>query len=209
MADFKSLNDLLKEHDSYEGENRRLKESNQKLRDDVVKWKRTARYDDLTGLMRRGTFDRLLERLVERSKRNNIPLSYVLVDIDHFKKVNDTYGHDKGDEVLKQVAYLLNSGVRLSDLACKKYTSRLGGEEMVIILPNTNINGAKIVAERLRKSIEDYFKKTQIKVTVSAGISSYIPEVGEGTSNIPEQLYKTADKKLYEAKEGGRNRVVY
>ncbi len=209
MPRVKSLKDIIQDHDVYEGENRRLKTSNEVLREEVLKWKRRARYDDLTGLMRRGTFDRLLNRLVERSRKNNIPLSYILVDIDHFKKVNDTYGHDTGDEVLKEVSQLLNSSIRDSDVAVRRYTGRIGGEEIALVLPSTDGKGAKIVAERLRKNIEDYFKHKKVKVTISAGVADYEPEEDLNSERIPELLYKEADGKLYKAKEGGRNRVVY
>ncbi|MCD4759769.1 GGDEF domain-containing protein [archaeon] len=198
----KPLKDIIDEH-------RELNERNKRLIKDVLKWKKTARYDDLTGLMRRGTFDTLMERLVQRSKRIGTPLSYILVDIDHFKKVNDTYGHDTGDEVLKEVSYLLNEGIRYSDIVARKFTGRIGGEEIALVLPGTDSKGASVVAERLRKSIEKHFKGKKVKITISAGVSSYTPEEGEGVSKVPLELYKTADKKLYEAKDSGRNKVVY
>jgi len=209
MPGYKSLREILDEHKDYEGTNRRLNTENERLRADVIKWKRVARYDDLTGLMRRGTFETLVEKLVQRSKRNNMPLGYILVDIDHFKKVNDSYGHDIGDEVLREVAHLLNQGVRVSDVATRKYAGRQGGEEMVLVLPNTDLEGAKIVAERLRESIEKYFKDKKVKVTISAGVSSYLPSGDDKPGKVLEGLYKTADTKLYDAKNSGRNKVVY
>lgn len=205
----KPLKEIIEEHEEYEGKNRRLEETNDRLRKQIINWKRQARYDDLTGLMRRGTFDRLVKKLVERSKKINAPLGYILVDIDHFKSVNDTYGHDVGDEVLKEVAYVLGEGVRESDVVGRKLAGRLGGEEMALLLPNTDVDGTKAVAERLRKAIQKHFKDKKVNVTISAGISEYIPEKGEGISGISEALYKTADEKLYKAKEGGRNKVVY
>ena len=126
-----------------------------------------------------------------------------LVDIDHFKKVNDTYGHDEGDKVLKEVAKVLADKVRDTDLIGSKIVGRYGGEEMSILLPNTDLEGAKIVGERLRKSIQEEFKGTKTKITISAGVSTYNPE------ESIEQLYKSADEKLYRAKDQGRNKVIY
>ena len=132
-----------------------------------------------------------------------------MVDIDYFKKVNDTYGHDVGDTVLQEVSKALNDNVRGSDFASRKIVGRLGGEEIMVALPNTGTEGAKIVGERLRTAISDLkFKNKGLKITISTGISTYHP--GKSLEeNLAEQLYKTADEKLYEAKEAGRNRVVY
>lgn len=209
VKDYKSLGDIVKDHDKYERRNSRLENSNEHLRDELFKWKRKAKYDDLTGLLRRETFNNILKRFIIRSNRTNTPLSYVLVDIDHFKKVNDTYGHDKGDEVLREVSDLLRQSVRDTDIATRKFVGRYGGEELVIVLPNTDSDGAKIVGERLRKRVEEHFKAKDFNLTISAGVSVYSPDSSEDGSEAVDDLYKTADEKLYEAKKTGRNKVVY
>jgi|TARA_Y100000034_G_scaffold6338_1_gene6982 diguanylate cyclase (GGDEF)-like protein len=192
----KPLHEIIDEH-------RKYGDQNKSLREELSKWKKKAKYDDLTGLLRRKTFDDLLEKFVKRADKFNLPLSYILVDIDHFKKVNDTYGHDEGDKVLKEVAKVLADKVRDTDLIGSKIVGRYGGEEMSILLPNTDLEGAKIVGERLRKSIQEEFKGTKTKITISAGVSTYNPE------ESIEQLYKSADEKLYRAKDQGRNKVIY
>jgi diguanylate cyclase (GGDEF)-like protein len=192
----KLLHEIIDEHRKYGDQNKSLKE-------ELSKWKKKAKYDDLTGLLRRQTFDDLLEKFIKRADKFNLPLSYILVDIDHFKKVNDTYGHDEGDKVLKEVAKVLADKVRDTDLIGTKIVGRYGGEEMAIILPNTDLEGAKVVGERLRKSIQEEFKDTKTKITISAGISTYNPK------ESIEQLYKSTDEKLYQAKDQGRNKVIY
>nr|MBA4405597.1 hypothetical protein [Nanoarchaeum sp.] len=209
VKDYKSLSEIVKDHDKYERRNSRLENSNEHLRGELFKWKRKAKYDDLTGLLRRETFNNILKRFIIRSNRTNTPLSYVLVDIDHFKKVNDTYGHDKGDEVLREVSDLLRQSVRDTDIATRKFVGRYGGEELVIVLPNTDSDGAKIVGERLRKRVEEHFKAKNFSLTISAGVSVYSPDSSEDGSEAVDDLYKTADEKLYEAKKTGRNKVVY
>ena len=213
--------EVLAAQEKYEGQNRRLLSDNQGLREEMLRWKRIARYDDLTNLMRRGTFETLMNRLVTRSRHTNTPISYILFDIDHFKKINDSLGHDGGDKVLQEVSYLLNGGVRVTDVAIRKFAGRIGGEEIALVLPNTTQEGARIVAERLRRSIEDHFKGTDFPVTVSAGVSTYDPEFARERGKIPQPaletaakivghyLYVTADSNLYQAKSEGRNRVVW
>lgn len=130
-----------------------------------------------------------------------------MTDIDFFKSVNDTYGHAVGDCVLKTVAKAIKKELREYDIP-----SRYGGEEFTILLPNTSLEEATVVAERLRSqiekksiNIEDYHIEgvSSINVTISVGVS-----IWKNTFDVPENLYQAADKALYEAKEGGRNRVV-
>lgn len=206
---YKSLKDIISDHDKYERRNVSLEKSNEVLREEVTKWKRKARYDDLTGLLRRETFNNILKRFITRSNRTNTPLSYVLIDIDHFKKINDSYGHDKGDEVLREVSDILRTSVRDTDISTRKFVGRYGGEEIVVVLPNTDVAGAKIVGERIRKKVEEHFKAKNLAVTISAGVSSYSPKSSEDESEVVDVLYKTADDKLYTAKKTGRNKVVY
>lgn len=157
--------------------------------------------DGLTGLYNRRQFEINLEQELNRSKRHPSDFSLAILDIDFFKKVNDTYGHQYGDYVLKKVAEIMKTSFRKTDLLY-----RYGGEELVIIMPETNIEGALIPVQRLRRMIEEYnfnYNNIQTKVTVSIGLSMNYQEFG-----TPSEILKSADEALYKAKEGGRNRVV-
>lgn len=128
-------------------------------------------------------------------------MSCIMVDVDHFKMINDTYGHDVGDKALKYIADIIRNGIRDVELV-----ARYGGEEFVIILPETNADSASIVAERLRKTIEDgsfLVEGRNLKLTISLGVSSF-PCKGIESS---QDIVKFADKALYKAKDGGRNRT--
>lgn len=158
--------------------------------------------DGLTGLHNRRYMESHLKTLLEESLQNGRSLSLLIADIDHFKKVNDTHGHDGGDAVLKEFSARFKRNTRGIDLAC-----RLGGEEFVIIMPDTELGRAYQVAERLRMQIaaEPFHvnAQTAIPVTASIGISTL-----EHVDDTPETLYKRADNALYAAKRSGRNRVV-
>ena len=166
-----------------------------------------ATLDALTGYNNRHQFEKRLKEATATAKRQNSNLCCIMSDIDFFKKVNDTYGHAVGDCVLKNVAKTIKKELREDDIP-----SRYGGEEFIFLLPNTSLNEAKIVAERLRKAVEN--KKInieeykiegvkEISVTISIGVSEYKKNMKD-----PEMLYKNADSALYNAKESGRNRVV-
>lgn len=166
-----------------------------------------ATLDALTGYNNRHQFEKRLKETTAASKRQNQPLCCIMSDIDFFKKVNDTYGHAVGDNVLKTVAKTIKKELREEDIA-----SRYGGEEFIFLLPHTNLDEAKVVAERLRSkvekkkiNIEEYNIEgiKEISVTISIGVSEF-----QKTDKTPEALYKNADLALYQAKEGGRNRVV-
>jgi two-component system, cell cycle response regulator len=181
----------------------RRKRFNDRLRASVKQTIELAVTDALTGLNNRRYLDNHLNVLFNRSMARGKPLSVLITDIDRFKQVNDTYGHDAGDEVLKEFANRIRSTVRGADLAC-----RYGGEEFVIIMPDTSPEVAAAVAERLRASVETSgftLKSTgeELKVTASFGIASRLSSV-----LTPDQLMKQADLALYEAKNTGRNRVV-
>ncbi|RTE66216.1 GGDEF domain-containing protein [Amphritea opalescens] len=123
-----------------------------------------------------------------------------MIDIDHFKEINDNYGHQSGDYVLKKLSEKITNRIRKSDIF-----ARIGGEEFTILLNNTPMDSAKVIAEKLRKLIEGtvfVLNNTPIKITISIGIA----ELNEENRSI-EDLYKKADKQLYAAKHGGRNRV--
>jgi diguanylate cyclase (GGDEF)-like protein len=157
--------------------------------------------DSLTGLYNRKHLMETLDKEVSRSQRHNHSFSFLVVDIDHFKKYNDTYGHLAGDEVLRRLASVFTGSIRSSD-----YAARYGGEEFIIILPETGIEQGVEAAERIRTKVaEEAFagEGELIKVTISVGVSSY-PENGEDA----ESVIRNADAALYEAKELGRNRVV-
>lgn len=158
--------------------------------------------DELTGLFNRRFYDQKIVAEYRRSKRNLTPLSLVLIDIDHFKAVNDTHGHLAGDECLVWVSeHIKNSLKRSADNAF-----RYGGEEFCLILPDTNGQGAIALAEVLRKRIAKQpclYKGIEIALTISSGISTYIQDV----DILPEQIFAGADKALYQAKDAGRNQT--
>ena len=181
----------------------RRKRYNDQLRDSVNQTIELAVTDALTGLNNRRYLDRHLKVLFERARVRGKPLSICITDIDRFKAVNDTYGHEAGDDVLKEFANRIRSTVRGADLAC-----RYGGEEFVVVMPDTSPETAAAVAERLRTAVEmNPFPirgaGVAINITASIGISSNV--WGAAT---PEELLRQADKALYEAKHAGRNRVV-
>ncbi|MDB5733835.1 MAG: response regulator receiver modulated diguanylate cyclase [Alphaproteobacteria bacterium] len=159
--------------------------------------------DQLTGLHNRRYMSRHLDTLMSNAKKGDRPLAFVIMDIDYFKQVNDTYGHDIGDEVLKEFAGRIAANTRGIDLAC-----RYGGEEFVVAMPDTDIAFATNIAERLRQSIETTPIKIsrapgQLNITISIGIARC-----EGASDTAETLLHRADQALYRAKRTGRNKVV-
>jgi len=158
--------------------------------------------DGLTGLYNHRFFRERLEVEIERTRRHNHSLSLIILDVDHFKHYNDTHGHPQGDELLRELADLLQKSIRKADLAC-----RYGGEEFAIILPETTKGTALALAERIRKAIADHpfpFRETQPlgAITVSMGVSTYPVDEKE-----IDKLIKKADDALYRAKDTGRNRV--
>lgn len=154
-----------------------------------------AIYDDLTGLYNFRFFTQAIEREISRSKRYGHPLTILLMDIDDFKKINDTYGHEKGNEVLKCLAETILESVRDSD-----YAARYGGEEFVLILPQTPPEEGFMVAERIRENISRH-QFDFGNVTVSVGVATNHESSGR------EGLLKRADMAMYAAKKNGKNRV--
>jgi diguanylate cyclase (GGDEF)-like protein len=162
---------------------------------------RLATTDGLTGLTNHRTFQENLAREVHRACRYGRPLSLVLMDIDHFKKFNDTYGHPVGDLVLREIAGCIRRSLRVNDLP-----ARYGGEEFAVIVPETDREGVIITAERIRTTIEAHRITTDsltLQVTVSLGCATLPVH-----ADTPSALIDCADKALYHSKETGRNRVT-
>jgi diguanylate cyclase (GGDEF)-like protein len=163
--------------------------------------KKEAIYDTLTNLFNRRHFEERLSAETQKAFGSESNLSMIMVDIDHFKKVNDTFGHDGGDKVLREIASLLKNSVRQHDTV-----ARYGGEEFVLLLPGAPLDPTNMVAERIRRLVENTpfdMGQTKIRITISLGISNFPIH----RMKSKEELVKMADLALYEAKRGGRNRV--
>lgn len=156
--------------------------------------------DPLTGLLNRRYLEERFSQEIERSKRYQFPLSFVMMDIDSFKSFNDTFGHQAGDEVLRETAHCIRRSLRNFDVA-----ARYGGEEFIVVLPETDVTSAMILAERLRKAVEQHFasERSRHPVTVSIGVSSL-----SKTLQNRHQVIRAADQALYAAKKRGKNCVV-
>lgn len=173
------------------------------LRDNLDHSLELAVTDQLTGLHNRRYMNGQLDALVKRAGLGGDPVSTLLIDIDHFKKINDGYGHDVGDEVLREFAVRLATNVRAIDLPC-----RFGGEEFVVVMPDTKLEDASRIAERIRLHVAGSPFRVMggselLTVTISIGVAATI-----GTEDKPETLLKRADEAVYEAKAAGRNRVI-
>jgi diguanylate cyclase (GGDEF)-like protein len=153
--------------------------------------------DKLTGLSNRRHFDEILLEEFDRAARRERPLSIMLIDVDNFKSFNDTFGHSAGDETLRRVARLLTDNKRLQD-----FVARYGGEEFVVLLPNTLEEGAMILAERIRKGVQNY-KWDLRPITISVGVCTFT-----GTEHTVAQYIEVADGALYLSKANGRNRAT-
>jgi diguanylate cyclase (GGDEF)-like protein len=163
--------------------------------------RKLATTDYLTGLFIRRQLFELGEKEINRAQRNGDPLSLMMLDIDHFKSINDTYGHAIGDEVLKKFSMLFRDSLRNIDIVC-----RFGGEEFVAILPDTDTQTATDVAQRLRLNVETSImpiEGKELKYTISIGLAV----LREKDISI-NQLINRADEALYHAKRSGRNQVV-
>lgn len=172
-----------------------------KQADELTIYMSEARTDTLTGLPNRRAFDEELGRRLSEWKRRQTPLSVMMIDIDHFKKVNDTYGHQAGDEILQQVANALSETVREADMV-----ARIGGEELAVILPGTGKAEAQIAANRCRCAIEQArceFQGQSLRVTASFGVACCMKD------ETDEQLLRRCDEALYAAKQNGRNRSFW
>lgn len=161
-----------------------------------MKLEKAALKDKLTGVFNRHYLDMIIEREMQLAEHNENSLSMVMVDLDYFKQVNDTWGHPKGDIVLKQTAQIISNGIRNSDILV-----RFGGEEFVILMPNTSKEGAIAASEKIRHEIENYNFPIEGKLTASFGVAEHI----QNESFLA--WYHRLDEALYRAKDGGRNRV--
>ena len=180
----------------------KLKRLQDELREMNARLEALSVTDALTGLANRRLLITRLDEEVRRARRTKVPLAVVMFDIDHFKEVNDTYGHPMGDVVLRNIGAMLNTSLRATDLA-----ARYGGEEFTLVLPYTDAVAALQVAETLRQKLaamDHLLGDATIRKTVSMGVSAR-----EGQAGVPdaEELLKRADEALYRAKQGGRNRV--
>ncbi|MEQ9004259.1 MAG: GGDEF domain-containing protein, partial [Pseudomonadales bacterium] len=171
------------------------------LRQVKQEMERLAHTDALTGLHNRRYFLRRMNEESERVKRHGHALSVLLLDLDHFKEINDTHGHDAGDRMLEQIARVIEASKRDSDVA-----ARLGGEEFALLLPETSVDGALRLAERLRVLIADTTISTvaaaSVGLTTSIGVATVSPSTPSAAA-----LLQRADRALYEAKRAGRNAV--
>lgn len=175
---------------------------NQEMRRAVKRMTEMSTRDELTGLYNRRYFMEVLEREMKGAKRYDRHLALCLMDLDFFKKINDTHGHPAGDEVLRAVARLLQEFSRESDIPC-----RYGGEEFVVVITDTAMENARLFCERFRKKLENHviqYQELSLRVTVSIGLAGYCPASGQSITTLLSQ----ADKALYSAKEQGRNRVI-
>lgn len=173
----------------------------ERLNIEVTQLRQQVIRDSLTGLFNKRYFDDALATEMERSRRNQLSTSLILLDIDHFKAINDQYGHVAGDFVLEQLAHVLRQTVRMIDIPC-----RYGGEEFAVILPSTPPMIACQVAERLREAVTETnisLDTNVVSVTASLGVSYY----SDDPHVAPQTLVERADRQLYLAKDSGRNRV--
>jgi two-component system cell cycle response regulator len=180
----------------------RLKQTHDDLIRKTAELERMCNTDSLTGLSNRRYLREALDLELSRSARYGRTVSFAMIDVDHFKQLNDTYGHQAGDHVLVRLSALLMQSVRKNDIV-----GRYGGEEIALILPETGLHGARILAERIRIAIAEQrivWERELLNVTVSIGLAS----ISVGQSETAEGLIRAADRALYRAKNAGRNCVV-
>ncbi|RMD46004.1 MAG: GGDEF domain-containing protein, partial [Aquificota bacterium] len=196
----KELHELKEQNLSLKKEVENYHKEIKHLQKELASARAEANFDFLTGLVNRKRFERAIEDAIKDFHKKNYPFSIIFVDVDNFKKVNDTYGHLAGDIVLKEIASIFKFYLRANTVV-----GRIGGEEFCILLPGVEIEDARNIAERLRKIIENREIKledgTVLKVTASFGITQV--KIGDTLKTILER----ADKALYKAKKTGKNKV--
>jgi diguanylate cyclase (GGDEF)-like protein len=202
----KDLKTEIEIHEQTQKTLRQAKEKTEKLAQELTdankQLKEMAFRDGLTGLYNHRYFKDLMVHELNRSERYQKAISFIMLDLDHFKKINDTFGHPVGDIVLKTVSKAIQSSIRACDIA-----ARYGGEEFIVVLPETQLEEAEVVAERLRKTVEGLpitANDRSINVTISVGLTSYIASQGKKEKS---DIISEADNALYHAKKNGRNRV--
>lgn len=189
---------LSKLNEEIVNKTRELAKRNRELYEAFLKIKKLEEKDVLTGILNRRAFMRVIVKEIKRAKRYKLPLSLAILDIDNFKLINDTYGHEAGDEVLRKICRVVEKNTREHDIF-----ARFGGEEFVLLFPHTNPDEAYLASERLRLKIDKLkFKRISHCVTVSFGITTLKEE-----DNL-KTFIKRADEALYEAKQSGKNRSV-
>jgi diguanylate cyclase (GGDEF)-like protein len=193
------ISSLLAENRELRREYQKVRRINEDLERSCQELEMLASLDPLSGLLNRRTLFQRIEIEIERSLRLALPLTGIMIDIDHFKRVNDNFGHPCGDMVIREIGAHLTRSLRKYD-----YAGRYGGEEFFVLFSNTTSEMARSIAERFRKDVEDagfHWENEVLKLTVSIGISQYIP--GE----TPERWISRADAAMYRAKQRGRNQV--
>ncbi len=198
---YRKLNEQLEA--SVKERTKELHHANEMLKAANVKLEQISIIDGLTSIENRRAFDLVYDRAWKLSRREGMPLALIMIDIDHFKIFNDTYGHLAGDKALIKIAEVIKGVIkRPGDLA-----ARYGGEEFVVMLTNTAAEGAAVVAEEIRRRVEELGienVKIESDLTVSLGVASVVPD----HTMEPDELIDIADRALYKAKEEGRNKVI-
>lgn len=155
-----------------------------------------ATIDEKTGVYNNKFFKTISEMELDKAKRKIGPLSMMIIDLDNFKRLNDTYGHLIGDDMLKRLGFVLNNNTRKYDIV-----SRFGGEEFIILLPNTSIKRAKVVCDRMRRAVQNDREMKKYSVTFSGGLTEY--KIGDSVKKMQSRV----DKAVYLAKKNGKNRI--
>lgn len=185
-----------------------LKETAALLEQKNLQLEKLARHDFLTGLYNRYAFAEIFEQQMLLAIREQVPVSLAMIDVDHFKNINDSLGHQSGDKVLINIANKLSDLIRESDIL-----ARFGGEEFIVLMFNTNHNEAQRAAERIRQGIEQSISIDGNPVTVSVGLSTFGEKSMLGIDLSPSEIYdkivSRADNALYKAKQSGRNKICY
>ncbi len=177
-----------------------MEQESDQLKKKLSENRKKLMFDTLTGVRNRLSYDEILEQELSRYARYHETFSYALLDIDHFKHINDEYGHNAGDKALQIVAQMMSRNIRKTD-----FLFRIGGEEFVLILPKTPLQSAAPLVEKIRKAVGEtnfHFKQQKVNISLSAGLSSI------RASDTTESIYERADNALYQAKNSGRDRLV-
>ncbi len=196
---------MLKQIAILESQKQEIAAQNEELAETNARLEQIAITDQLTGAYNRRYIMREIEQELAIAIRHGLPLSIIMIDIDHFKNVNDNHGHQVGDEVLKEIVQVLSASIRTSDLL-----GRYGGEEFIVIAPLTGLQEALVLAERLRETVNKWpFETTYgfLKLTISLGVVTFDGKDDAFSGSLLDDLLVMADSEMYKAKAMGRNRV--